>query len=122
MSKLTEALRAIKIYNLYGIVKHRHPYISVGAARPRACIGKSVLLHIKDYKFKDAAWYDNGCLSFPYSDTKGRRAAVQKAIDRAKKIFPEIELVKGPWPMTWVPKCDLEDAKKRIKEKGDANA
>ena len=118
MSKLTEALKEIKIYNEYGLTSKGNPMIYYISPDPRTCRCSGWRLSIKGYKFKDVAWYDNGDLFFLSRGKEHRNEALQEAIDKCKELFPDIEMVKGPWRMTYVSKVDLDKAKEELKNRG----
>lgn len=117
MSKFTEQLRAIRIFNPYNLVADGHPWIWY---RPRGegrdITIPAVMLSIKGKKFK-THWTNHGSLNFTAINIKVRKKALEEALAKCKELFPDLEMVKGPWRMTWVPKVDLDAAKERIKQK-----
>lgn len=115
MSKLSEQLRTIDVFNAHHLVAEGHPFIWRRAKDAHRCVGAAWMLSIKGKQFKSAPYDDYG--SRPFSDLRGRtwREAVVGPLAMCKELFPDLEMVKGPWPNTYVPKCDLEEAKARLK-------
>jgi len=115
-SKLSDLLATIGIHNPHNLVANGHPFIWRRTREPRACRVAAWMLSIKSKQFTRVAWYDHGSLSFgglAYADSKAELVA---AIAKANEMFPDLEMVKGAWRNTYVPKCDLEKAIAAAKE------
>jgi hypothetical protein len=115
MSKLGTQLKSIGIYNILDLVMDKHPCIYRLTAESGLVPGW--MLRVKGRSFAHAHWSDNGGMWFSDSSYHNWRAAVAAPLTKCKELFPDLEMVKGPWPNTYVPKCDLEAAKQRLKER-----
>lgn len=62
MSKLTEKLKTIGIFNPHTLVAIGHPIITL--RKCGRCLSAAWLLSVKGRWFQDVPWYDNGSLSF----------------------------------------------------------
>lgn len=119
MSKLTDALNnKLKIYNPYGLVERGHPILSYYSPDP----GRSVEAHgwflmKKGFRYS-GPWYNQGNLKIISDGGKaGRDESLQRALAKCKELFPDLEMVKAPWPWTWIPKVDLDRVIDLMKEK-----
>ncbi len=113
MSKLADQLRAIGICNPHELVEDGHPLLAYYRETGRLNVFPSHWsLWVKGKRFTAAAWYEAGALWF----SGNVRDAIVKALAKCRELFPELEMVKGPWPNTYVPRVDLDKAKERIKE------
>jgi len=119
MSKLTEQLGVIGIFNECGLVRKGYPFIWFRPRDRRACVPAAWMLTIVGRPFKDVWWRDCGSLSFGVHPTN-RPGAIPAVLAECKELFPDLEMVKGPWPNTYVPKVNLDAAKAKLKEKKDA--
>jgi hypothetical protein len=109
MSKFTDELKKIDIYNIHNMTSKGHPIIYYNSDCGRGGTGRHWVLSIIGKTFKNQAWYCHGNLWF-------QKEELEKALAKVKELFPDIEMVKGPWRYTWLPKVDLETAKARLKE------
>lgn len=117
MSKLAEQLRTIGIFNWHDLCANGHPMIWRRVkSGSRDVIPSAWMLSIKGKIFKHRAWYDHGAMSFSDHGWTNWREAVAAPLAKCKELFPDLEMVKGPWPNTYVPKCDLDAAKAKLKE------
>jgi len=112
MSKkaLAAALRELGVINLYDLLLRGEPaiYYLAGDTGPLASYGRWVLC-AKNRKFRNRPWYEHGAIHFT-SRRQDRAEQLEQAKAKAKEMFPNIELVPGPWRMTWVPKAAMERA------------
>lgn len=116
MSKTTEALRKVKIYNDYEITSDGNPMIWLKSSGTRDVTPKAVVISIKGRVFKGVPWYQSGDRWFTYIGGKENRdKAYQQAFDWMKENFPKIEMIKAPFDrFRYVSKEDLEKALKKI--------
>jgi hypothetical protein len=113
MSKLTEALRGVGIYNPHNMTQDGHPMIWY---RGRGWMGMTkVMLSIKGKSFP-GHWTDNGDKSFSTGGLGGKEQAYKDAIAEAERLCPGVKMVKGPWRGVWVAEEDLKAAKAKVKE------
>lgn len=118
MSKFTNQLGAIGIHNLYDMTSKGLPMIHYTVPGSQSVLNSRWLLSIKGKHFKDAAWYDHGSLSFVvYGGVEKRNEGLFKALDSCKELFPDVEMVKSPWPFSYVNKVDLDRVKALIEKK-----
>ncbi len=106
-----ELLRAVGIYNMWGITAAGHPMLAYRPAESRACQCAGWMLTIKGKSFEDAPWYNHGSKSF--SDFgKDRHEWKADAMTWIAEHFPNLEMVKSPFDPrgAYVPKCDLDAA------------
>jgi hypothetical protein len=120
---LAEDLKLIDVFNQHNLTSEGNPLIYYVSDTGRGGAGRHWVLCVKGKGFKEATfWRQNGNLwfsDFQYSKKEG----LQKAIEKVKELFPEIEMVKGPWRDTWVCKKDLDDCKEQVKaKKAEENA
>lgn len=116
MSKLTDQLETIGVFNPHLLVNEGHPFIWLRRRGPGRT--GAWMLTVSGTKF-DAPWYDCGSLAFTSFGTRYNtlKDAVALPIAKCRELFPDLEMVKGPWPNTYVPKGDLDAAMKKLKEK-----
>lgn len=114
MSKLTEQLKTIGIFNPHNLVGNGHPFIC-WRSRSR-CQGQAWMLYVKGKKF-DTHWDNYGAMSFGTWTHTNWRAAVAGPLAKCAQLFPGLEMVKGPWPNTYVPKVDLDKVIVKLQEK-----
>lgn len=108
MSKFTEELRKISIYNHHNLTTKGHPVVYYISDCGRGGTGRHWVLCVIGQEFKNQAWYQHGNLWFGKEN-------LEDALAAAQRICPDIEMVKGPWRNTWVPKVDLDAAKVKLK-------
>jgi len=116
MSKTTDKLNLIKIYNDYDITDAGHPFVSIRIPSSREVTPKSVRVFVKGKSFKNSAWYEDGGKCFSYQGGKeGRDDSIKKAMDLIERLFPGMKMVKSPFGrFAWVPE---EDLKKKLETK-----
>jgi len=113
VSKLTERLREIHIINPHDIVADGDPVVDY---EPQASMyGSGWSLWVKGKPFKDQPWYTHGALKFIVYGRMDKERIKQKALDKCKELFPNIEMVKSPWRDIFVPKTALDRAMERLK-------
>jgi hypothetical protein len=121
MSKTTDALEEVGIFNPNNMVSKGKPYLYYAVAEGgRSCLSFSRwVLCVKGAKFKDQPWYHNGNLWFmPYGSVtpEAKKKSFDEAMAKVQELFPGIEMVKAPYRETWVPKEDLAAAMAMVKE------
>ena len=112
MSKkaLAAALRELGVINGHDLLLSGEPIIQyqAGDTGRFASCGRWVLW-VKNRKIKNRPWYEHGAIHF-ISRRQDRAEQLEQAKAKAKEMFPNIELVPGPWRMSWVPKAAMERA------------
>ena len=117
MSRLTDRLRAVGIINQWDMVRDGFPGIAyVGADHGRGGHGAYWHVWIKGRSIRGGAWYEYGGRHIVVRSKAERMTALEEALALVSKLCPGVEMVKGPWPMTYVPKADLRAAMARLKE------
>ena len=113
---LKDALEKIGIHNPHNLCSNGMPvvYYSEG----HSVIGKAWVVAVKGKEFKDTAWYEHGNKRFSYYGKQGREDSLKEALEFVKQLLPNVEMVKGPWPSTYVAKNDMDAAMATLKEKG----
>jgi len=115
MSKLTERLRKIRIFNLCGLVEEGHPAIYYRSqVLGRGYIAAAWVLFVKGEKFKNVPWCNNGRLVFLVC-RHGRQKGLELAFAKCKELFPEIKMVKAPFRMSYIPEEDLKEVMAKLK-------
>ncbi len=120
MSKLTDALRELKIHNSHDLTSDGNPLIYYRAHDRGTCRVVGWHLSLKNRIFKDAPWYNNGDLTFSGdcgTGTERRAQGLVKAIEKCKELFPDLKMVQGPWRWTWVNKPDLDEALSAVNQR-----
>lgn len=107
--KLTDRLKAIGISNTYAIVADGHPFIW----RYVKWCGRDVRpsgwrLSIKGKEEQHVCHEHSG---------RNWRTDVEPLLTKCRQLYPHMQMVKGPWPNTYVPKVDLDAAVERLKQK-----
>jgi hypothetical protein len=113
---LKDALEKVGICNPHLMCSDGMPVIYYSEGH--SVIGRAWVVSVKGKSFKDAAWYEHGSKRFGYYGKEGREESLNEALAFVKTLFPDVEMVKGPWPSTYVAKSDLDAALAMLKEKG----
>ena len=109
MSKLTDQLATIGIHNPRELVDMGHPFI---CREPR----KWVVTHKSMLRGGEPGQSDRRVCFWERID-QFWRDAVSMCFTHCEEWYPKLEMVKGPWPNTYVPLVDLEAAMLKLKEK-----
>ena len=118
MSKTSEALRSIKIYNDWELTATGHPMIHYRGAQ--RAIPNDLLLSIKGKAFKDAPWYNNGAKSF--CDHRERTENLKDALAWIEQNFPSMKMVRSPFGgFSYIPEEDLNKALAKLPKKVNEN-
>jgi hypothetical protein len=117
VSKLTDQLETIGVFNASNLVEKGHPFVWRRSGDSPRCVAGGWMLSIKGKKFKSAHWTDYGAMWFSDTGFPNWRAAIAAPLAKCKELFPDLEMVKGPWPNTYVPRVDLDAAMAKLKEK-----
>ena len=114
--KFTDRLAAIGIHNPHNLTSDGMPLITYSAHYGRDPIPSAWVVTVKGRRFKNTEWYEYGSKHFTGA-AKGPRSKepMEQAFALVKRMFPTVEMVKGPWPYTYVNKADLDKAKEAVK-------
>jgi len=106
MSKLTDALSSVGIYNAWRLVGAGHFVVTV---------------HRHEWHGNRVeAWTRIGseyrsCGTWGFSGTAKKKQAIESALRRINSIRPDIVMVKGPWRETWVTEADMDAALLKVR-------
>ena len=113
MSKMTDKLKAVRVFNRWDISKPDGVMV-YRCVRDARDVIPSCWIVVKAGHRIAGPWYDNGGKSFSYTSREGGRMAEQGALKWAIATFG-VELVKSPFG-GYVEKAKLEAAIARAKE------
>jgi hypothetical protein len=95
VSKLTEKLRTVGVFNPYGFYGD-HPYIGSRAREARACRCAAWMVHKKN-EVLDNAWYNYGARAFTHGGRESKKKALADAQAWASDKFGIKEWARDPF-------------------------
>jgi len=114
---LAKDLQTIGIFNQNVLTSRGNPVIYFVSDLGRGGSGRHWVLEVIGKPFPEVTFWRQ-CGRLWFSDYEySKEDGLVKAIEKVKELFPNIEMVKGPWRDTWVCKEDLDVAKAKVKAK-----